>query len=171
MKAWVAVALLAAIVATSACDRAQPPSISAATEPPPVPVAALQPVTASPPVVAEPVHAWHSTTSGDGGFTARWYTDPDPIVARDPFSVTIELFADDACTTPLVGGVLALDAAMPHHGHGMNVQPKITAVGPGRYRADGMLFHMFGRWELFFDHTTDGQTERAQTTVVLQAVP
>lgn len=113
--------------------------------------------------------------SSDGGFVVRWSTDPDPIPTADPFFITLELFADDACSVPLplaldekVAFEVAVDAAMPHHGHGMNVRPIVKAIGPARYRASGMLFHMPGRWELFFDCTSDGQTERAQTTIEIK---
>ncbi len=35
----------------------------------------------------------------------------------------------------------------------MNYKPSISRVGnePGRFRADGLMFHMPGRWELAFD--------------------
>jgi cytochrome c peroxidase len=45
---------------------------------------------------------------------------------------------------------LKVDAHMPAHRHGMNYAPKVTALGPGRWRAEGLLFHMPGRWELVF---------------------
>jgi hypothetical protein len=110
---------------------------------------------------------WHPVVSSDGGFALRWRSIPDPIPSLDPFSLEVELFLDDSFTTPLDGGDLFADAAMPQHGHGMNVRPRTTRLGPGRYRVDAMLFHMGGRWELFFDRVDEGLAERAQTTVVL----
>lgn len=85
--------------------------------------------------------------------------------------MNVELFEDDACTKPANDGTLSVDAAMPHHGHGMNVRPKVEALGGGRFRVTGLLFHMPGRWELMFDRTRNGLLERAQTTVQLQATP
>lgn len=105
-------------------------------------------------------------TSATGSFTARW-SMPDPVPVADPFTVTIELFADRACTEPLDDGTCRIDAAMPHHGHGMNVAPRMRREGPGRWRAAGMLMHMPGRWEVFIDLDRDGLVERAQSTVVL----
>lgn len=105
-------------------------------------------------------------TSATGSFTARW-SMPDPIPVADPFSVGIELFADAACTVPLDEGQCRIDAAMPHHGHGMNVAPRLRREGPGRWKASGMLLHMPGRWEVFIDLDRDGFLERAQSTVVL----
>jgi hypothetical protein len=46
---------------------------------------------------------------------------------------------------------LRLDAHMPEHRHGMNYEPSLQPVAPGRYRAEGWLFHMPGRWEFVFD--------------------
>ena len=43
---------------------------------------------------------------------------------------------------------VALDAVMPDHQHGMNYAPTVTDLGDGRYRFDGLVFHMPGTWEL-----------------------
>jgi hypothetical protein len=40
---------------------------------------------------------------------------------------------------------------MPEHRHGMNYQPGLEPMGGGRYRSEGWLFHMPGRWEFVFD--------------------
>ena len=56
---------------------------------------------------------------------------------------------------PKEGTVLSarvkLDAHMPEHKHGMNYQPSLESLGVGRYRSQGWLFHMPGRWEFIFD--------------------
>jgi len=44
-----------------------------------------------------------------------------------------------------------VDARMPQHGHGMNYRPSITSPAPGRWRAEGLMLHMAGRWELSFE--------------------
>ena len=43
------------------------------------------------------------------------------------------------------------DATMPEHRHGMNYKPSIAAMGGGRFRSEGWLFHMPGRWEFAFE--------------------
>lgn len=43
------------------------------------------------------------------------------------------------------------DATMPAHRHGMNYRPVIKALGNGRFRVDGMMFHMAGGWQLAFE--------------------
>ncbi len=47
--------------------------------------------------------------------------------------------------------LLKADATMPEHRHGMNYRPVITPLGGGRFRVEGMMFHMAGRWELAFE--------------------
>jgi len=55
---------------------------------------------------------------------------------------------------------LRVDAWMPAHRHGMNYRPSILALGGGRYRAEGLMFHMPGRWEFLFELRADGASER-----------
>ena len=45
---------------------------------------------------------------------------------------------------------LKVDAHMPAHRHGMNYAPKVTPLGPGRWRAEGLMLHMPGKWEFVF---------------------
>jgi hypothetical protein len=63
---------------------------------------------------------------------------------------------------------LDVDARMPEHFHGMNRAPVITARPDGTFDVRGMLFHMSGYWELYFDVTRGGVTERAQVAVELE---
>ena len=46
---------------------------------------------------------------------------------------------------------LKVDAQMPEHRHGMNYAPVVKRLAPGRWRAEGLMFHMPGRWELLFE--------------------
>ena len=78
------------------------------------------------------------------------------------------MFAPDAPGAPRADVGLAVDAAMPEHGHGMNRVPKVAPRPDGGFHAEGLLFHMPGRWELYFDVTQGAVTERAQTDVVLE---
>ena len=50
-----------------------------------------------------------------------------------------------------VAGRVRLDAHMPEHRHGMNYRVKVVTLADGRYRSEGWLFHMPGRWEFVFD--------------------
>jgi hypothetical protein len=44
---------------------------------------------------------------------------------------------------------LAFDGGMPQHGHGFVTVPRVTrSLGGGRYRIEGVKFHMGGEWTL-----------------------
>ncbi len=83
---------------------------------------------------------------------------PDPIRIEVglPFALLLNVCTRHGAPAELV----AVDATMPDHKHGMNYAPTIVSLGNGRYRAEGMLFHMPGTWEVAFDVRSDGETER-----------
>ncbi len=56
---------------------------------------------------------------------------------------------------------------MPEHRHGMTRRPVIVRRADGSFTITGMLFHMPGYWEIHFDITREGETERAQLEVDL----
>ena len=63
---------------------------------------------------------------------------------------------------------LRVDAVMPEHWHGMNYRASVSPRGDGRFLAEGLLFHMPGRWQLVFDVETSGGTERLTADLVLE---
>ena len=107
------------------------------------------------------------------GFTARErLTSNDIVVMFRTVPEAIEIgrhFTVEAvvCATPPTQG-LRVDAQMPEHGHGMNYRPTVAATGPGRYMAQGLLFHMPGRWQLVFDVERGGRRERLATDILLE---
>lgn len=80
-----------------------------------------------------------------------------------------ELFALEAfvCSKAAAPTGLRIDAQMPAHRHGMNYRPKVVAQGGGRYRADGLMFHMSGRWQLVFDVERGTAAERLTRDLVV----
>ena len=63
---------------------------------------------------------------------------------------------------------LKVDAQMPEHRHGMNYRTVVKEAGDGRYVAEGLMFHMPGRWELVFEVRGDGRTDRMTRSIVLE---
>jgi len=63
---------------------------------------------------------------------------------------------------------LRVDAAMPEHRHGMNYRARVLPQGEGRYRAEGLLFHMPGRWQFLFDVDRAGGSERLAAEIVVE---
>ena len=63
---------------------------------------------------------------------------------------------------------LRVDARMPVHRHGMNYRAGVSAPEAGRYRAEGLLFHMPGHWEFLFDVVASGASERLSSGIELE---
>ena len=103
--------------------------------------------------------------SNGGNYTVVFTPTPDPIPMNQLFDLMITIVSKSAGSpSPKV----EVDARMPAHGHGMNRVPKVTRLSDGTLKAEGMLFHMPGHWELYVDITRDGVTERAQFDVDLK---
>lgn len=52
----------------------------------------------------------------------------------------------DAAGAPVAEAALTVAGDMPQHGHGLPAATSVRAVGSGRYRVDGLKFHMPGWW-------------------------
>ncbi len=95
-----------------------------------------------------------------------WRADPQKIPVGRHFAIDIVACAKTGA--PAASGI-SVDARMPSHGHGMNYKAGIKAIGEGHYRAEGLLFHMPGNWELMFDVRSDGdRAERATQAVMVR---
>lgn len=64
--------------------------------------------------------------------------------------------------------LVAIDATMPAHKHGMNYAAKIVPGIDGRFRVEGLNFHMPGEWELVFDVRSGGEMERMAHGLVVK---
>src|SRR6185295_8722140 len=106
--------------------------------------------------------------SNGKSFRVYYAAEPAPIPRGQPFVVDVWVVSREAIERPLDGARLELDAAMPEHEHGMNRVPVVKPLENGHFRVEGVLFHMAGRWELYFDVTRADITERAQIEVALE---
>ncbi len=77
----------------------------------------------------------------DGTLQLAWRPQPQALRVGQPFELIVS-------TCPANATLLSVDASMPEHRHGMNYRPSVHALGDGRWRAEGLLWHMSGRWEL-----------------------
>jgi hypothetical protein len=106
-------------------------------------------------------------SSNAGSFMA----EVTPLVAAIPmnehFGVELALFRADG-TTPYEPEHVTLDARMEEHEHGMLRDVRLVRTGPGRWRADGLLFHMVGVWQFQIDVREGPRIERAQMDFVLE---
>ena len=94
------------------------------------------------------------------GVQAAWQADPAPITVGRPFALLISL-------CPAQTQLLRVDASMPEHRHGMNYRPSLQDLGGGRWRVEGLLWHMSGRWELRLDLSHQNQTQVLRQSVAL----
>jgi hypothetical protein len=81
-------------------------------------------------------------------FSLSYRTQPATIALGEHFSLEYAICPKTGVSLPAMVGV---DAWMPEHRHGMNYKASISALGSGRFRAQGLLFHMPGRWEFVFE--------------------
>ena len=76
-------------------------------------------------------------------WTAWWRSEPAAIPVSAHFSIRFHL-----CGPPV--DRVRVRGWMPDHRHGMNYRPAVTLNGSSG-TAEGLLFHMPGRWELILD--------------------
>jgi len=79
------------------------------------------------------------------------------------FTVDVAVCAKSAASVETV----RIDAHMPEHRHGMNYAPQVKALGPGRWRAEGLMLHMPGKWEFVFEIRAAGATDRLAHALVV----
>ena len=94
--------------------------------------------------------------------------EPVRLAWRAPDIVSGEMFAMQVAVCPAQARLVSVEATMPEHGHGMNYAVRLRALGRGRWRAEGLLWHMLGRWELRFDVEVDGQLHSLRHSVQLE---
>lgn len=100
------------------------------------------------------------TAVHQGGIHVAWRSEPGVIRPGQPFVLQLRVCPSDAT-------LLRVDATMPEHRHGMNYRPSLQSLGDGRWHAQGLLWHMSGRWELRWDVQAAGRTEVLRSSVVL----
>lgn len=90
-------------------------------------------------------------------YTVAYRTQPSPVVVGQHFAVAFAVCPRSGATP---AQSVRVDANMPAHKHGMNYRATITRNPDGTYRAEGLMFHMPGRWDLTFDVVTGNTTQR-----------
>jgi len=69
---------------------------------------------------------------------------------------------------PVSGAELTISGGMPAHDHGMPTRPRVTEeLGNGKYRLEGMRFHMGGDWEVSIEIRANGKTDTVVVTLAL----
>lgn len=89
---------------------------------------------------------------------------PAPIAIGEFFALEIAACGRQGAAPP---DGLSVDARMPAHRHGMNYRPTVTREAPGRFRAEGLMLHMPGEWELVLELAGGGRRERLAVALPL----
>ena len=96
--------------------------------------------------------AW---TGRDGHFQVSFQSEIDPIVINRMHRWHLEL--TDSQGNSISGAAISVAGGMPTHDHGLPTRPQVTpGSAPGRYRLEGLRFHMGGRWEVELTIESDG---------------
>jgi len=98
-------------------------------------------------------------------YRLAYRTEPEKVVLGRHFSMEVVICGKTGAES--IEG-LKVDAVMPEHRHGMNYRATAKRLDAGRYRFDGLMFHMPGRWDLVFDVSGGGKTERLVREDVLR---
>ena len=107
----------------------------------------------------------HAARAESEHYSVVFRTEPTPVVVGQAFALEAEVCAKGAAAPP---GGLRVDAQMPAHRHGMNYRATVKARGDGQFRAEGLLFHMPGRWQFVFDVDAPGMHERVVKDYALE---
>lgn len=112
------------------------------------------------PVAACPLLPTDGPRLASGPVQLAWRTEPANVLPGKMFVLLLKVCPADATLT-------AVDATMPQHGHGMNYRPSLQALGGGRWRAEGLLWHMAGTWQLQLDVDHQGVRHTLRQQVAL----
>jgi hypothetical protein len=125
---------------------------------------ALAPVLAAA-QACEPPPGFGAATRVESRDTVLLYrTNPARIAVGEHFTVDAIVCPK---SLPAPTGI-RVDAQMPAHRHGMNYRARVAAKGDGRFVAEGLLFHMPGRWQFAFDVERPGRVERLTHDLVVE---
>jgi hypothetical protein len=100
-----------------------------------------------------------------GGLQLVFAPRPWPLAVGRHFAVDVVVCAAAGASVP---ATLRVDADMPAHRHGMNYRASVKPLGDGRFAAEGLMFHMPGRWRFIFDVGSGAQAQRLTHEIELQ---
>src|SRR5262249_2967624 len=111
---------------------------------------------------------WTRVASRAGKYLVCWRCLTGTVPRNADFGLEVWVLKDGA---PVRDAELSVSGWMPEHGHGMSRQPRSESRPDGSYRVAGMLLHMRGRWQLFFDVLEGSLAHPAESDLDLDAPP
>jgi hypothetical protein len=110
------------------------------------------------------VAGWNQVDSRAGTYRVHWRSLAGKIPRNEDFELEVWVLRDGA---PAKDVHLDVHAWMPDHGHGMLRKTRPEPQPDGSFRVQGMLLHMRGHWQLFFDMLEGTVAETAESAVDL----
>lgn len=108
-------------------------------------------------LAADSAQEWPSRR---GIFSISYEAELDPIEINKIHTWILKVRTSSG--DPITTAEISVLGGMPLHDHGMPTRPRVTEnLGDGRYRLEGMRFHMNGRWEVSVTVTADGKIDTA----------
>jgi len=96
--------------------------------------------------------------SEQGLFKVAYRSSLEPVVINEMHEWTLQVFTADG--EPVDDASITISGGMPAHNHGLPTNPQVTEnLGDGRYRVEGLRFHMRGDWELVLDISSGDQSD------------
>lgn len=108
--------------------------------------------------------AWTCVPSRAGKYLVCWRPLAGGVPRNEDFELVAWVLKDGV---PVRDAHLFVSAWMPDHGHGMLRRPRAEARADGAFLVEGMLLHMRGHWQLFFEVLEGALAETAECALDL----
>lgn len=117
---------------------------------------------------ADDAATWHRQTL-DGHYRVELRPADEPLSLTSPGKWRIEL--KDQSNRSVDAQQLVIMGGMPEHGHGLPTSPRVTRrLGAGSYEIDGVLFNMYGRWDVVVGVAGPAGPDKAEFRFVVEPV-
>jgi len=106
--------------------------------------------------------------TSSGSFYVEWMPETGSLSLNEIEVLQVRVLDPENRQDPIDGAVVTVNARMPDHNHGLNLEPRVEMNENGSATVSGFLLHMEGIWEVEFGVALEGQMERARFEVDLQ---
>ena len=95
-----------------------------------------------------------------GYFHISYQSELEPITINQIHNWVLHI--ETPAGDPVSGAKISVSGGMPMHNHGLPTNPKVTTdLGRGKYKLEGLRFHMRGYWELIVIIEVQGRRDTA----------
>ena len=93
-----------------------------------------------------------------GYFHISYQSELEPITINQIHNWVLHIETPEG--DPVSGAKISVSGGMPLHNHGLPTNPKVTTdLGRGKYKLEGLRFHMRGYWELILIIEVQGRRD------------